>query len=613
VTARARGLLRPALALLAILLGLALPSLVPVPSRLQIWMAGLLLSGLPVVIRTARGVWRGRLNADLVAALAIGTALALQQPLPGLIVVLMQTGGEALERYAERRASEAVRALEAAAPRQAHLLHAGGHTEDIAVESIGPGEQLLVRPGELIPCDAVVIAGSSHVDASRLTGEPLPVRATEGVALMSGSVNGEGPLTLRATAPAAESQYARIVALVREAQASKAPLQRLADRAAVWFTPLTLLVCAAAWLASADPLRILAVLVVATPCPLILATPVAVIGGISRAAGRSIVFRHGEAIEQLGQVTVAIFDKTGTLTIGRPAVASVTAVAPFSESEVLSLAAAVEEGSGHLLARSVVEAARGAGGSLPRSTEVVDSPGRGVSGRVDGRTVAVGASAWVAERYPESAERLQMMNGANGDLRAVVAIDGRAAGVITFADRPRADLGPFFADLASLGIKRTLLLTGDRRAAAEAVAATAGIEQVHADLLPADKTAIVAQLVADGTKVLMVGDGTNDAPALSKATVGVALAAHGGGISAEAADVVILADDLHRVTEAIRISRRTLRIARQSIRTGLGLSVVAMLAASLGYIPPITGALLQEAIDVAVILNALRASFPSDS
>jgi P-type E1-E2 ATPase len=340
---------------------------------------------------------------------------------------------------------------------------------------------------------------------------------------------------------------------------------------------------------------------------------VAVIGGISRAAGRSIVFRHGEAIEQLGQVTVAIFDKTGTLTIGRPAVASVTAVAPFSESEVLSLAAAVEEGSGHLLARSVVEAARGAGGSLPRSTEVVDSPGQGVSGRVDGRTVAVGASAWVAERYPESAERLQMMNGANGDLRAVVAIDGRAAGVIAFADRPRADLSEFFSDLAALGIRRTMLLTGDRRAAAEAVAATAGIEQVHADLLPADKTAIVAQLVADGTKVLMVGDGTNDAPALSKATVGVALAAHGGGISAEAADVVILADDLHRVTEAIRISRRTLRIARQSIRAGLGLSVVAMLAASLGYIPPITGALLQEAIDVAVILNALRASFPSDS
>jgi P-type E1-E2 ATPase len=275
------------------------------------------------------------------------------------------------------------------------------------------------------------------------------------------------------------------------------------------------------------------------------------------------------------------------------------------------MAAAVEEGSGHLLARSVVEAGRAAAGSLPHSTDVVDSPGRGVSGLVDGRAVAVGASAWVAERYPERAERFRALSGPGGDLHAVVAIDGQPAGVITFADRPRADLGPFFADLASLGIRRTLLLTGDRRASAEAVAATAGIEQVHADLLPAEKTAIVGGLVADGAKVLMVGDGTNDAPALSKATVGVALAAHGGGISAEAADVVILADDLHRVTEAIRISRRTLRIARQSIRAGLGLSLVAMGAASLGYIPPITGALLQEAIDVAVILNALRASLPS--
>ncbi|HTO74008.1 MAG TPA: heavy metal translocating P-type ATPase, partial [Gemmatimonadales bacterium] len=592
-------------------LGWALPVLTPEPTRHQFWMVALAVLAIPTVLRTARQVVSGRFNADLVAALAIITALVLAQPFPGLIVVLMQTGGEALERYAARRATAAVSELEAALPRLAHRF-SGSALEDIPVERIRIGDRLQVRPGELVPCDGRVTGGRSHVDASRLTGEPTPVTAQAGVRLMSGSINGESPLVIEATAVAAESQYARIVGLVREAQGSKAPLQRLADKAAVWFTPLTLAACGVAWLVTGDPGRILAVLVVATPCPLILATPVAIIGGISRAAGRSIVFRHGGAIEQLGQIDVAVFDKTGTLTLGRPAVAGVAVLAPFVDRQVLRLAAAVEQGSGHLLARSVVEAGLLTETNLPPADGVVESAGRGVSGTVEGHEVAVGSTGWVEERHPGSAAALKSIEGATGELRAAVTIDGAAAGIIAFADRVRPDLAPFFSELTRLGIRRSLLLTGDRAAAAHHVAETAGIREVHADLLPEDKTMIVAGLSGNGARVMMVGDGTNDAPALARATVGVAMAAHGGGISAEAADVVILTDNLSRVAEAIRISRRTLRIAKQSIRIGLGLSMTAMVAAAAGFIAAPEGAILQEVIDVAVILNALRTSFEGE-
>ena len=575
-----------------------------------VWSAGLTVTGLPVVWRTLRGVASGRFAADLVAMLAIVTALLLGEPLAGLIVVLMQTGGEALERYAEGRASEAVRELEAAAPRLAHRVHAGG-TEDVEADVVAVGDELLVRPGELVPCDGLVLAGRSHVDAARLTGEPLPVSAVPGIRLLSGSLNLDGPLTIRATAPARESQYARIVELVRTAQESKSPLQRLADRYAVWFTPFTLIVCAGAYLLTGDPVRVLAVLVVATPCPLILATPVAVVGGINRAARRGIIFRHGSALEQLARITVAVFDKTGTLTIGRPRVARVLAAAPFTEPELLRLAGAVEHGSGHLLARTLSEEVAARGIVPAEAREVTESPGEGVTGRADGRLVTVGGWAYVVRRHPEAAAGLgAVLAGVEGDaLRAYVAVDGRGAGVVEYADRIRPGVAGFLATLRALGVRRAVLLSGDDQANAAAVGLAVGVDEAHGGLLPGEKVTFVQRLVKDGERVLMVGDGTNDAPALSSATVGIALASGGGGITAEAADAVILADDPTRVAEAIAISRRTLRLARQSIWAGLGLSGVAMVAASLGYIPPVAGALLQEGIDVAVILNALRAAF----
>jgi heavy metal translocating P-type ATPase len=579
-----------------------------------LWSTGLVITGVPVVWSTLRGAAAGHFAADLVASLAIFGALLLGEPLAGLVVVLMQTGGEALERYAEGRASAAVRELEAAAPRIAHRLE-GRELSDVAVDAVRVGNLILVRPGELIPCDLEVIDGSSNVDTSRITGEPVPAAARPGSHLLSGSLNVDGVLKARVLAPAGESQYARIVELVRSAQASKSPLQRLADRYAVWFTPLTLLVCGAAWVLSGDPVRALAVLVVATPCPLILATPVAIIGGINRAARQGIIFRHGGALEQLGQVGVAVFDKTGTLTVGHPEVARILPAQPFTARELLGLAAGIEQGSGHPLARTVVAAARVQGLVPPEPRGLVEAPGQGVGGMVDGREVAVGGWAYLTERYPGIDQELRALRGPDGRaaLRAYVAVDGKAAAIIEYADRVRPELEGLVSRLRTLGVRQVVLLSGDDQANTDAVARAIGIEEAHGQLLPEDKVAHVRRLVKAGEKVLMVGDGTNDAPALSSATVGVALASGGGGITAEAADAVLLADDPSQVVTAIAISRRTIGLARQSIWVGLGLSACAMAAASLGYVPPTLGALLQEAIDVGVILNALRAATGSEA
>ena len=573
-----------------------------------IWYAGLIIAGGLVVWRTLRGALRGHFAADVVATLAIVTSVLLGQPFVGLVIVIMQTGGEALERYAEGRASDAVRALEAVAPRIAHRMREERMIEDVPVDAVAPDDVLLVRPGELVPCDGIVVDGSAHVDASMLTGEPLPIFASRGTKLMSGSANLDGALTVRAVAPARESQYARIVALVRSAQASKAPLQRIADRYAVWFTPATLAVCAIAYLTSGDWLRVLAVLAVATPCPLILATPVAVIGGINRAARRHIIMRHGTALERLGTATIAVFDKTGTITIGQPRVRHVIQANGRPPMAVLQMAGAVERSSGHLLARTLVDAAEATGLTLPVAVGVVESPGRGVAGTVDGHRVVVGARSFVLDETSIDEARLRVFEPKDAGLRAYVAIDGEIAGIVEYADALRPGVADVFRDLTDMGVRRIMLLSGDHAANARTVAASVGLVDVQGDLLPEGKVGVVRDLVRSGESVLMVGDGTNDAPALSAATVGVALAGHGGGITAEAADVVILIDELSRVVEAVRISRRTMHIARQCIAVGLGLSGVAMVAAAMGAVAPTAGALLQEAIDLAVIVNALRAS-----
>lgn len=577
-------------------------------TRQTVWLWALVLTGAPVVWKTVRGMLRGDFAADIVATLAIVGAALLGEPLAGLVVVIMQTGGEALDAWAVAHASNAVAALEADAPRTAQRVWEDGRVEDIEAAAIRPGETLLVRPGVLVPCDVIVLDGVSNVDTSRLTGEPLPVRAAAGMPLPSGAVNGSGALTVRAVRVAAESQYARIVALVRSAQASKSPLQRLADRWAVWFTPFTLLVCLAAWFTFRDASRVLAVLVVATPCPLILAAPVAFIGGVSRAARRGIIVRHGGALEALAGVDVAVFDKTGTVTVGRPSVASFTVSDGAEAGAVLSLAAAVEQGSGHLLARVVVAYAEAEGVAIPTARALREEAGRGVQGEVNGVHVAVGSPRYVREVLPALSAGLDAFDVERDGLRAYVGTSEGALGCVEFADALRPDLAVLFTALRALGVTRTVLLSGDQDANVARTAAALGITEYAGDLSPEDKVTRVAALQAAGARVLMVGDGTNDAPALSTAAVGVALAGHGGGVSAEAADIVLLVDELQRVADAVAIGRHTMRIARQSIGVGIGLSVVGMGFAFAGLLPPTAGAVAQEVIDVAVIVNALRAA-----
>ena len=575
----------------------------------RIWFLGLIVTSAVPVWQTLRNMLKGEFAADVVAILAIVSAAALYQPFAGLVVVIMLTGGAALERYAEGRAGAAVAALEQAAPRQAHIRDADGTIRDAASETVQVGDLLLVRPGELIPCDGDVVDGRSHVDASAITGEPLAVPVAVGSHVVSGSANVDGPLTVRATAIAGESQYLRIVELVRNAQGSKAPLQRLADKAAVWFTPVTLLICAVTWLITRDTNRVLSVLMVATPCPLILATPIAIIGGINRCARRQIIIRTGGALEALATVTTAVFDKTGTLTKGQPSVERVHPLGGYDVHAVLRFAGAVDFGSGHQLARPLVKHAESVVGVLPDASDVTEVAGRGISGRVDGVLVRVGSLSWLREVLPPaSATTLDALDGTGDGLRAYVAVDDAPAGTIEFADSLRDGLPDFFRQLGALGITRTVMLSGDHTANVAAVATELGITDARGDLLPEQKVSIVQEFQAKGERVVMIGDGTNDAPALTTAEVGIALAGHGGGITAEAADIVLLVDEITRVADALRASQSTMRIARQSIGVGLGLSAVGMIFAALGFLSPTMGALGQEVIDVAVILNALRAA-----
>jgi heavy metal translocating P-type ATPase len=573
----------------------------------QIWMVGIVLMGAPLVARTLRAVAHRRFATDVVASLSIIGAAILGQPLAGLVIVLMQAGGEALEHYAERRASAAVRALEAAAPRMARRVRDAG-IEDVPAAAVNIGDTLLVRPGDLVPCDGVVVDGESELDTSSLTGEAVPVRATAGTKLMSGMANGFGSFRMSVLAPADRSQYAMIVNLVRTAQASKSPLQRLADRYAVWFTPITVAICGIAVALTHDWNRALAILVVATPCPLILATPVAIIGGINRAARRFVIIRHGGALESLSEVNTAVFDKTGTLTIGTPLLERVSVDLGFDRSRVLALAAAVEERSSHLLARVLVDAVRQDGIRIPESTALLETPGQGIAGVVDGHFVRVGSRSFVLPACEGGVLAAARLEHPGATLRAYVSIDDRLAAVLEYADLIRPDLPQLLVSLHSLGIRRVALLSGDHAPIAREVAARVGIEETYGDLLPSDKAQFVERMRAEGSVVMMVGDGINDAPALSSADVGVALASHGGGIAAEAADIIVLVDALDRIAETKAIADRTMHIARQSIWAGLGLSAAAMIVAAFGGLAPIAGAALQEVIDVAVILNALRTS-----
>jgi heavy metal translocating P-type ATPase len=600
----------PALTMLGLAVGLVVKYAFAADGVSQgILVVTLAAGGLPVVYSTLRGMLRGDFAADIVASLAIVGAAITAEYLAGCVIVLMQTGGEALDAYAVRRASDTLQALLARAPRIAHR-HLGDRVEDVGVEAIASGDLLLVRPGELIPVDSMILSGTASVDESALTGEPMAVMRGPGEEVLSGSVSLDGALELRAVRPSSESQYEQIVQLVRSAQQEKAPIGRLADRYAIVFTPLTLIMCGLAYVLTHRPEAMVAVLVVATPCPLILATPVAIISGVNRAARRGIIVKTGAALEQIGRATAVAFDKTGTLTAGTPVVQQVLPLNGFGTEHVLRLAAGLEQFSSHQMARALVLAGEEQSTGLPMPSEVVEAAGQGVTGQVEGHLVDVGSMAFAAQRglgTLASLEASRRIAGADGDAIAVVGIDGKASALVVYHDPLRVAVPPLLARLQRLGVRETVLLTGDDETTALKIGRQAGISTVKADLLPAQKVAVIRDLLARHAVVLMVGDGINDAPALATATVGIALGAHGAAVSAEAADAVITVDDVSRVADAVEIGQHTLRIALQSIGIGLGVSGSLMVVAALGYIPPTLGALLQEALDVAVILNALRA------
>jgi heavy metal translocating P-type ATPase len=562
----------------------------------------------PLAWNVGRSLANRDVGVDAIALIAIAGALALQEWGAAAVVALMLAGGNALEEAAAGRARRELKTLVARAPRIAHRLGPGGSVEEVAVDEVAIGEELVVRAGEVVPVDGVVSSREALVDESSLTGEPLPVLRAHGEQVRSGTSNAGDVFELRTIRPAAESAYSAVVRLVREAESRRAPFVRLADRYAIFFLPVTIVVAGVAWLLSGDPVRALAVFVVATPCPLILAAPIAFVSGVSRAAKAGVIVKGGGVIEQLGKARSVLLDKTGTLTLGTPKVDRVVVFDGVGPDELVRLAASLDQLSAHPLAEALVHHAVSEGLTLSFPEHVTEEPGRGIAGTVEGRAVAAGSATWLHACGYQADDALPKRNGATGRATIAVAVDGRAAGAIVMADRVRGDASQLVGELRGAGIEHVAMVTGDQAAVGAAVGRTLGIERVLSELGPDEKVEVVHEMRGTGLgPVVMVGDGVNDAPALALADVGIAMGTIGATVSSETADAVIVVDRVDRVADAVRIGRRSLSIARQSVLVGMGLSVAAMGFAAAGLIVPIAGALLQEAIDVAVILNALRA------
>ncbi len=645
--ARARERMLDTALLIAALSGLALAGilqLVGLPGLSRSFLGGATLAVLvPSVVRVVRSLARRELGIDLIAVLAMAGALALGQALAGAVIAIMLTGGLALERFAAARARRELSALLGRMPQIAHR-RAGDDIVDVEVASVQVGDQLLVSTGEVVPADGLLTTQEAMLDEAALTGEARPVQLSAGAPLRSGGTNLGAPLELRVTARPADSTYAGILRLVRAAESSKAPLERLADRFALGFLVVTLALALAAWLASADAVRALAVLVVATPCPLILATPVALIAGVSRAARHGIIVKGGAPLEALARTSVLLLDKTGTITAGRPELLAVESFGALAPEQLLSLAGSLEQLSIHPYAPAILAEARARGLELSFPSAAHEQVGKGISAHVDGREVAIGQLAWVearaaageqndaearasageqhdAEARARACERndvtpdahaspalrsLQLRAEVEGSSAVYIAVDGRLEGALLLQDAIRPEAPRVLEALRRLGVQRIHMVTGDGKELAELVGDTVGVDSVFAERTPEQKLEIVKLLRRDAP-IVMVGDGVNDAPALALADVGVAMAARGASAASEAADAVLTGDRLEGLVMAVRVAQRTRRIALQSIWLGMGLSVLAMTAAAFGALPPLTGALLQEAIDVLAILNALRA------
>ena len=573
------------------------------------WVATTALAMAPAVWWVVDSLRRSRLGVDVIALLALAGALVVGEYLAGAVIGVMLASGRALEGWAAASARRELSSLLQRAPKIGKR-HTQTGLETIPLQQVEVGDLLLVGSGDVVPVDGVVAGGLAVLDESALTGESLPVERSASEPVRSGVVNSGDPFDLRVTAREADSSYAAIVRLVREAETSTAPFVRLADRYAVWFLLATLLIAGGAWAYSGDLVRAVAVLVVATPCPLILAAPVAIVAGLSLAARRGVVVKGGRALEQLARCRVLLLDKTGTLTIGQPEVADVLSAGELSGTEILRLSASLDQASSHVLAASIVRAAHRDGLTLTTPTEVREVAGSGIAGVVGDVPVALGRAAFAAA--PEdapwvgAARRRAALEGA---ATVFVRVGAAVAGVVLLADPVRPDAARTLRALRRAGIERVAMVTGDRPEVAQAIGAAVGVDEIFAERAPAEKSDVV-EMERHRGPVMMVGDGVNDAPALALADVGVAIGARGASVSSETADVVLTVNRLDRLGEAMAVARRSRSIAMQSVVAGMAMSLAAMGVAAAGYLPPVAGAVLQEAIDVVVILNALRALRP---
>lgn len=572
----------------------------------QIWLATLLIGGAPIVFQTFRGILQGKFASDIVAMLAIVTALLMGQVFAGAVVVLMQSGGEALETYGLRRAKTSLQNLLSRAPQFA-FRKTGNSLEKIEVHQVRVGDQLMVRSGDLIPVDGTILEGSAEIDESALTGEPLARSKVKNDPVFSGTIDLNGAFEMRADKISQESQYQKIVRLVEKAQIEKAPIQRLADRYAIFFTPLTLLMAALGYLITQNPTTILSVLVVATPCPLILATPLAILCGINKSAQSGIIVKGGAPMEQIGSIQAAIFDKTGTITFGTPHLEEVIPLNHETREELLHNTASIEQLSSHSIAKAILSQEKR---PLSLPSHFRETPGRGVEADLGQDHFTIGSYSFLEEKLGPSCfhrcEQAIQQSYQREKPLIFIAKNNLCIGILVISDQIRPEVPSLLKKLKTLGVKKFVLLTGDSAKSGALIGRQAGIDTVQSELLPADKAKIVQKLKEEYQSLAMIGDGINDAPALATATVGIAMGAYGSAISAEAADIVLLVDDIGKVAEAVTISQKTLQIAKQSIFIGIGLSFTLMVIACFGLIPPALGAMLQEMIDFAVILNALR-------